>query len=215
MLLASGSWGRADAQSKKDVLTLYVSPGGNDLWSGKFPTPNPAKDDGPFATLEKARNEIRKWKKENRFPKGGVIVEVEGGTYSLSHPFELKSEDSGKPDAPIIYQARKGETVRIMGGKEVGNWEEVKDPAILSQLPENARGKVWQVNLKELGISDFGSPAGGGLELFFNDRVMTLARYPNEGFIQIADVISEGKIKYEGTRPDRWIREKDGWLEGY
>lgn len=215
ILLAMELSGGADISPKKSPLIFYVSPKGNDSWSGRLPHPNSSKTDGPFATLERARDEIRRLKRENRFPKGGVIVEVGGGTYLLSHPFELKNEDSGTQNAPIIYQARRGESVCIVGGKEVRNWEKVKDPSVLSRLPETARDRVWQANLKELGITDFGSPAGGGLELFFNSRVMTLARYPNEGFIHIADVIGNGKFKYEGTRSDRWADEKDGWLEGY
>lgn len=198
-----------------EILRLYVSLSGDDNWSGKLPAPNPTKTDGPFATLERARDEIRKLKKDNRFPKNGVIVEVRGGTYFLSQPFELKNEDSGEPGATILYQAYKGENVRFVGGKEVKNWEIVKDPAILSRLPQDVRGKVWQADLKAIGITDYGSPAGGGLELFFNDRVMTLSRYPNEGFIHIEDVLGEGRIKYEGTRPDNWVDEKDAWVEGY
>jgi hypothetical protein len=38
---------------------FYVAPGANDAWSGLLPTPNAAKTDGPFATLERARDEIR------------------------------------------------------------------------------------------------------------------------------------------------------------
>lgn len=200
---------------KKDRLILYVSPKGNDAWSGRLATPNRAKTDGPFATLERARDEIRKLKKENRLPREGVIVNVQEGIYFLPHPFELNEEDSGTPQAPVIYQASKIGKVRIVGGKEVKNWEEVKDPDILSRVPESVKGKLWQADLKAFGITDFGSPAGGGLELFFNGKVMTLARYPNEGFVQIEDVVGDGKFKYEGNRPDRWVNEKDGWLEGY
>src|SRR5271166_5225474 len=38
---------------------LYVSPEGNDAWSGKRAEPNPARTDGPFATLVRARDAIR------------------------------------------------------------------------------------------------------------------------------------------------------------
>jgi hypothetical protein len=141
---------------------------------------------------------------------------------------ELTAEDSGTPDAPIVYRARTGETVRLLGGKRVTNWQKVTDPSVLSRLDESVREKVRQADLKALGITDFGSPAGGGLELFFNDEPMTLARYPNEGFMRIVDVVEYdghqihgikgskvGKFYYEGDRPKRWIGEKDAWLHGY
>lgn len=38
---------------------LYLSPSGNDAWSGTLPAPNPGKSDGPLATLERARKAVR------------------------------------------------------------------------------------------------------------------------------------------------------------
>jgi len=210
------------------TLKFYVATNGDDSWSGRLPTPNARRTDGPFATLHRARDAIRELKKQGKFPKGGVVVEVLGGIYELSSPIELTAEDSGLPNAPIIYRARKGETVRLLAGKRVTNWRKVIDPAVLNRFEENVRDKVWQADLKALGITDFGSPAGSGLELFFNDEPMTLARYPNEGFMRIADVVDYdghqihgikgskvGRFYYEGDRPKRWLGERDVWLHGY
>lgn len=57
---------------------------------------------------------------------------------------------------------------------------------------------------------------------------MTLARWPNEGFVKIADVLylqsantyagkvdKVGKFICGGDRPQRWVNEKDVWLHGY
>ena len=44
----------------KAGLKLYVSTVGNNSWSGKLIQPNLEKTDGPFATLEGARDAIRK-----------------------------------------------------------------------------------------------------------------------------------------------------------
>ncbi len=38
---------------------LYVSPDGNDNWTGNLETPNPARTDGPLATLSGARDASR------------------------------------------------------------------------------------------------------------------------------------------------------------
>ncbi len=40
----------------------YVCQSGNDSWSGKISVPNKNRADGPFALLEKARDEVRKVK---------------------------------------------------------------------------------------------------------------------------------------------------------
>ncbi len=210
------------------TLKFYVAPNGNDEWSGRLPTPNARRTDGPFATLHRARDAIRELKRQGKFPKNGVIVEVRGGVYELSTPVELTAEDSGLPNAPVVYRARKGETVRLLAGKRVTNWQRVTDREVLSRLDENVRDKIWQANLKALGITDFGSPAGGGLELFFNDEPMMIARYPDEGFMRIVDVVEYdghqihgikgsrvGRFYYEGDRPKRWLGEKDAWLHGY
>ncbi|MCX7968140.1 MAG: right-handed parallel beta-helix repeat-containing protein [Armatimonadetes bacterium] len=210
------------------TLRFYVATNGNDNWSGRLPTPNSKRTDGPFATLHRARDAIRELKRQGKFPKNGVIVEVRAGVYELSTPIELTAEDSGLKDAPVVYRARKGETVRLLAGKRVTNWQKVTDQSVLSRLDENVRDKVWQADLKALGVADFGSPAGGGLELFFNGEPMKIARYPNDGFMRIVDVVEYdghqihglkgskvGRFYYEGDRPKRWLGEKDVWLHGY
>jgi hypothetical protein len=202
-------------------LRLYVSTNGNDAWSGARDT--------PFATLERARDAIRALKQAGGLPQGGVTVEIRGGTYELGRPFELTAEDSGSDGAPIVYRARPRERVRLAGGRLVTGFEPVRDPAVLGRLEEAARGHVLQANLRALGITDLGEVASENpLELFFQDKPMTLARWPNESFATILDVVEKdghqihgipgstvGKFTYEGDRPLRWKGEKDVWLHGY
>src|SRR5437870_3507456 len=77
-----------------------------------------------------------------------------------------------------------------------------------------AHGKVMRADLKALGITDYGrlTRRGGierrilpsALELFFNDRPMPLARWPNDGHAHIAAVPSGPageRFVYEGDRP--------------
>ena len=197
-----------------------MSTQGKDAWSGRLAEPNSADTDGPFATLERARNEIRKLKQADSLPQGGVNVELRGGTYTREGTFTLSVEDSGTEAAPIIYQARPGEEVRLVGGKQVTNFTPVTDPAILARLDEATQGNVLQADLKAHGITDFGAVTaeGGRLEVFFQDRPLTLARWPNEGFVRISKVVDgkdSGKFIYQGERPRRWAAEKDIWMHGY
>ena len=39
---------------------LYVATNGNDAWSGKLPQPNHTRTDGPYATIDRARREVRR-----------------------------------------------------------------------------------------------------------------------------------------------------------
>jgi len=223
------------AAGSREMITFYVATNGNDKWSGRIPTPTKTRTDGPFATLERARDEIRKLKREGRLPKDGVTVEVRGGIYQLPKAFELTAEDSGTESGRIVYRARAGEVVRLLGGRIVKGWELVSDPAILSRLDASARGKVYQANLKAQGITEYGQIGGGfgiaggpGMELFFNDEPMPLSRWPNEGFVRIVDVLNiepvdvrgtkgdkVGKFIYEGDRPARWVGEKEPCVHGY
>ena len=87
---------------------LYVSTEGDDSWSGRLPEPNADRTDGPFATLKRARDEIRRLKSEGKL-EGPAIVRIRGGIYFLEEPFVLTPDDSGTAEAPIVYEAYDGE----------------------------------------------------------------------------------------------------------
>ena len=60
LLLVSGALAQ-------DERTIYVAPNGNDTWSGRLAAPDAAGTDGPFATLERARDEVRARRAVTRF----------------------------------------------------------------------------------------------------------------------------------------------------
>ena len=208
---------------------LFVAPGGRDS------APGSAK--APFATVERARDEIRKLKAEGKLPKEGAIVELRDGLYPMARPLLLDARDSGTPAGPIVYRGRKGGTARLSGGTMVTGWTPVTDQSILARLDESARGHVVQTDLRAQHISDLGEVAlgtsfkdtsGPGLELFFEDRPMTQARWPNEGYVKIREPLGptpidirgtkgtkEGIFSYDGDRPKRWKEESDIILHGF
>jgi hypothetical protein len=159
-------------------------------------------------------------------PATACIVELRGGIYELGQAFELAEEDSGTADARIIYRGADGEPVRLVAGKMVDDFQPVSDPRVLDVLDPAARERVLRADLQALGVEDFGSPAGG-IEVFFGDQAMTLARWPNEGFVRIVEMVGEpvrrgrhmthtkGIFVYDGDRPKRWAEEKDIWVHGY
>ncbi|MBM3498399.1 MAG: hypothetical protein FJX74_06975 [Armatimonadetes bacterium] len=230
VLLALGSCAAAGPVR----ASLYVAVDGNDAWSGRLSRPNRARTDGPFASLTRARDEVRKLKSEPQ--PGGVCVEIAGGAYPLAAPLEFTTEDSGTPERAIEYRAAEGAEVRLIGGRPVADWSRVADPAIMRRLAPAARGKVFQADLRAVGVTDLqgiNSPGSyrsdPGLELFFRDTPMTLARYPNEGYLRIADVLDDqgaviqapdaksasGRFVCTDPRPERWAGERDVWLHGF
>jgi len=214
---------------------VYVSPSGSDAWSGKLAAANAAKTDGPVATLERARDIVRDLKRKEALPGGSVVIELAGGGYELKDTFKLASEDSGTAGSPVVYRGRKGQVVRIIGGRVVTGFAPVTDPKILARLDPAARGKVLQADMKTQGLTDYpqmvSSTSWGssdpGMEVFFADEPMTLARWPNEGYTRIVDVkgpthidgqanvTKEGIFTYEGDRPNRWLNEPDLMTNGY
>ena len=209
-------------------LHFFIAPDGNDRWSGRLPTPNASKTDGPFATLERARDAIRQWKSDGKHPDRPILVELRGGTYERARPFELAKRDSGTATGWITYRPYENEHVLISGGRRVARWQRVTDNTVLAKMAPKARGHVYRANLRELGITDFGSVERGGIELYFNGKPMTLARWPNEGFVHIGELVGGkpftvhgqrgdriGRFRYEGDRPRRWQHESSVWLHGF
>ena len=209
---------------------FFVSPTGVDT--------NPGTKAKPFASLETARGAVRRLKAQGKLPRGGVTVWLRGGDYPRTNALELSAEDSGTPNAPIVWRAWKNETVRLLGGRKLNGFEPITDAAMLAHLDEKAKGKVVQLNLRSLGITNFGEMKSRGFgrpvavahcELFFGGKPMTLARWPNEGeFTQIAGypatqrdehggqlgALTNG-FTYPGDRPRRWQDTSDLWAHGY
>ena len=209
------------------ATTLYVAPDGNDAWSGMLEAASETGTDGPLASLAGAREAVRKLKAAG-LPEGGVRVEAAPGVYRLAETFVLSAEDSGTPEAPIVYAAKEKGAAILSGGVTVDTFAPVTEAALLERLDPAARGQVVAADLKALGITDYGSAKGGGPEVFFRGEPMTLSRWPNDDFTRIADIVVEdghkihgikgsktGIFKYDGERPARWLGEPDPWLHGY
>ncbi|MBC8471105.1 MAG: right-handed parallel beta-helix repeat-containing protein [Planctomycetes bacterium] len=217
------------AQAATAKVDFYVSPSGDDSALGNL--------ERPFATLTKARDAIRELKEAGGLSKGIITVHIRAGVYPLTESFTLTDADSGTESLPIVYRAYKDEEVRLIGGKQIDGFKPITDPAVLKRIDKKYRDKILQTDLRAQGITDFskvspkrfGGPAHStGLELFFEDEPMTLARWPNEGFVKIAGLVEPGTVNvrgtkgsktgkfiYDGDRPKRWAEENDVWVHGY
>lgn len=172
----------------------YVSLLGSDSQNGS--------EVAPFRTIEKARDFIA----SKPLPVDGVKVIIRGGRYRVKTTISFKPTTSGKQDAPIIYQAYPGETVILDGGIKIDGV-----PTTNSKLPVG----VLEYNLKAQGITDYGTRANSGaliqtapspLNLYFNDKPMILARYPNNTELTISQVPagSRNTLISNDLRPLSW-----------
>ena len=216
-----------DIDADKCSIQLYVSPTGRDTWSGT--TVVSSVHDGPFATLERAKEEVRKLKRKS-FPKGGIAINLLGGIYSLNKSFELNSEDGGTEGSPIVYRAYKDEDVRLIGGKKLlaSDISLTNNSNILARINTVAKGKIYQFSTKALGINhtnifpDNFSDGGGIFELFFDGKRLPLSRWPDEGYTTMKEVVNPGDNKtpgafiYQDSTPvDKWEGNNNIWLKGF
>jgi hypothetical protein len=203
------------------AATLLAQP---DLQSLELRVDPSVSGEGLFATLEAARDHIRTLKERGELPVERITVTITDGVYYRDEPFTLDAADRGDP-VPIVYRAEPGATVRITGGVVLTDFMPVESDAVRERLGEHA-DHVVQCDLRAAGIDDFGElrPRGFGqggeaaLELFFDDKPMTLAEWPNGDWSTIADTPAGsdgGLFTYEGDRPARWVDEPDAWLHGY
>ena len=154
-----------------DAHAFYVSPQGDDG--------HPGTAAQPLATIAAAQRAVRKAMR-NGSP---IRVWLQEGTYYLESPLTFSAQDSGVPDAPILYAAGPGQEVTISGGRPLScRWMPYRDGIMRTVV--------------SAGI-DFS-------QLFVNGRRQIRARYPNydpsqpgkSGYLQAA-----GPIPADSTSP--------------
>jgi len=179
---------------------FYVATDGDDGWSGTLAAPNDAGTDGPFATLNQAREAVRQLRAgQHRLTP--ITVMVRGGTYYLSEAVVFTAEDSGTADAPVTYAAYPGEQPVLSGARPLTNWQQYRGEILQCDLPEVRDGN-WRFR-----------------QLFFDGRPQIRARFPNYepnnplygGWAFIEEPISETAFRYAaGTFPRHWAKANQG-----
>ncbi len=141
-------------------LMLHVSPQGDDTWSGRLASANPARTDGPLATLAGARDAIRKLKAGGALS-APIEVRIQGGAYRPQAMLTLGPEDSGTRECPIAYLAAPGATPILSGGVPVTGFKPWRGEILCADLPAGLPADTY-----------FRS-------LFVDGERMIRARYPN------------------------------------
>ncbi len=149
-----------------NCLNLYVSPNGSD--------DNPGSLEQPFATLERARDDVR-----DHIASGlakDVNVNLRGGTYYLNETLVLGLEDTAPENHTITWQGYKNEKAILSSGVNVTGWQKVS--ADIAGMPEVAVGNVWVADIPN-GLSRI-------LTLYKADTRLTRAR--TKGFTPDTDI---------------------------
>lgn len=183
---------------------IYVSKNGNDSGDGSKAR--------PFASPEAAAEEVKKLCAEGLT--APITVLIHAGNYDVKN-ISFTRETSGTAECPVTFKAAGDGRVIFNGGTLLENscFEKVTDDKILSRLKENVRDKVVAADLKKLGITyeqigriyGIGSSntekyygdgsTGINCEFFWNNKRLSVARYPDKGFLRFRGIVDEGDVK--------------------
>ena len=161
------SVGTAGKLAADRAAELFVSPQGNDAWSGRQAEPNAAKTDGPLATVHRAQQIVRSWKGQPG-RSGPLVVALRGGTYFLSQPIHFGPEDSGTAQVPIVYEAYGQQRPILSGGVKLDGWR-VSDDGRWHKILDDVKAGKWSFT-----------------QLFVNDQRRFRPRLPKHGYYKIA-----------------------------
>ncbi|MGO7184048.1 right-handed parallel beta-helix repeat-containing protein [Rhizobium brockwellii] len=151
---------KLDGTSLSDILSsstrartiFYVSPNGKDTWSGLLPSADEQGGDGPFASIERARDAARE-------KSGTNTIALGKGDYYLARPIVFDSRDKG-----LIVTSRCNEAPILHGGQRVRNWAQEADgrwSAPLKLPPDEAVGDLFVNGIRQTRARFPNAPADG------------------------------------------------------
>jgi hypothetical protein len=174
------------------VLELYLSPKGNDSWSGRYPEPLKNGMDGPLKTINRAL-EIVHYLKGEEFKElsfrtrqlmpryltrpgtegyGGlpdhIVFWLRGGDYYIDKTIDIHLAHS----YPITFAAYEDEEPLLTGGVRIKNWEITKVNGITA----------WVASVPEV-FEDYRNLT----QLFVNNQRAQRCRIPKTGFFVVED----------------------------
>ncbi|MDP4226918.1 MAG: right-handed parallel beta-helix repeat-containing protein [Bacteroidota bacterium] len=161
----------------------YVSPSGNDH--------NPGTLQKPFATITKARDTVRKLKKNKSIPNGGITIFIRGGNYQFTSSFELTAEDAGEKNKPIRYQSYKNEKPSFIGGLLVDSkkWVPINSVARKRLHPGIDASKIYELDVSVMGLKNVARFAPANqfttdwyiIDLYADQKRQPVSQWPDPG----------------------------------
>ena len=106
------------------MLQYYVSENGNDS--------NDGSEQAPFATIERARDEARKYTDDMS---GNIIIRIEEGTYTLENTLTFDEKDSGTNGYAVKYI---GDNAVVSGGTQISGFSlyDADNNIYVAEVPE-------------------------------------------------------------------------------
>ena len=179
--------------------------------------------EAPFGDIETAVRYAGRLCAEGELDAGAIRILLLDSKYSISGPVILDCSCSGTLANPICISSAAGSRRTVITGEmPLTAWRIETDPAVLSNLPEGSKGKVWTMEMPPLDTLVFGGFGSGRShsgtyrfdtmpvpELFYEGKVQVMSRWPN-----LRDTVASIN-RFRAERVNRWGQESDVWLHGY
>lgn len=207
--------------------TFWVAPEGSDTASGS--------ELEPLKTFPEAVRRVELHRQQ--FPQESITVFFQKGVYPMEKPI-LVTGWKASSEKPIRFVSVEQDGAVLDGGQEISGWEKLAtsrfwqeaSPEWKQRIRPESLSQIWMARTVDLAIPTWGDPTelGKRMEFFGNGKPQTLARWPNDGFVQSGKALGEtrkktwngegseeGIFEYLEETPSRWTTEPDVRLFGY
>ena len=165
-------------------VTIHVAGSGSDTNSG-------TSVEKAVKTISAAISKVSTY--QQAFKNTPINIEIHGGEYNLDNSISMSI--TGTQIAPVTIMASEGTEVIIKGSKELdsADFKAVTDGDVISKLPSGGENVYsmdisgYFADMEEMKNGGSGSRYPDYYRLIKNDNTQTLSRYPNEGYIKVAD----------------------------
>ncbi len=174
--------------------------------------------DRPFNDIASALSKVKGLKGYSQ-----ATVILREGKYFLKNTLDLSSKQE---NMNITIKGYEDECVEILGGVKVNysSAKPIEDLGIYKSLRSSARDKIVSIDLKSYNISDYGSFSLDGkknktaAQLYYNEKPLTVARYPNFGYDNFKNVSAQNgtaSVKYGELFNSNWRKESNPLITYY
>ncbi len=173
-------------EKSADTICIFVSNNGNDENNGQ--------KNNPYKTIDKATQEAILLIKNNT-PVNEIVIFLREGEYNFENTLELNSLNTNNLNTKITYKSYNNEEVYFNGCKTIDTSTvrkaiDISNDDVLNRLSSFSSNDILAVSLSDITFDESVNFFSSAPEVFINDNVMTLSRYPNNDFLTVENVIS-------------------------
>ncbi|CAG2228782.1 unnamed protein product [Mytilus edulis] len=212
--LRDKSYSDGTGEDALETVHIYVSCSGLDSNEG-------SSSESALQTVEHALSLLNNPENDNK----NIVIQLMCGSCGEICFFDLHATlvIKNTQDRKLTITANENDDIRITGGKEIP-WSKFRSVDKSDRIQIDSLPNILKVSFSEIGIDNLGKISTVGyytknekwLEVFENEQPLTLARYPNQHYINISVPGTDGKsFTYESNRPRLWQNEGEIWCHGF